>query len=416
LERLKLARRFTGCALLKDALPLAPHIMAGIFSQRLLLHLAKGHDAAREAEATMRGLSGNVTTEMDLLVGDLADAARQSPQLAAQLRNGEIEAALETAASDPTAQPFQQAFQTFLKKYGMRGPSEIDIARPRWQDNPASLLRMVAGSVGNTTPGTHRTHQNKMVQEGEAAVERLISAVHHGLFGPIKARLARRLIRVGRNHAAAREHPKFLIIQIMALVRTAVLEAAEMLVEDGRLNAVEDVWYLSFPELMGLFENTAEDLRQNIAQRQADYRRYAKLRPPRIITSDGETPTAQHKRDGIPDGALAGNPVSPGIVEGIARVVLDPTKETLQPGEILVAPFTDPGWTPLFINAAGLVMDVGGLMTHGSVVAREYGIPAVVAVLSRTIAFPRALSRFCSSGDAGAEAMYIRRLLSGDSR
>jgi pyruvate,water dikinase len=81
---------------------------------------------------------------------------------------------------------------------------------------------------------------------------------------------------------------------------------------------------------------------------------------------------------------LAGNPVSPGIVEGIARVVLDPTKETLQPGEILVAPFTDPGWTPLFINAAGLVMEVGGLMTHGSVVAREYGIPAVVAVLNAT--------------------------------
>jgi pyruvate,water dikinase len=108
------------------------------------------------------------------------------------------------------------------------------------------------------------------------------------------------------------------------------------------------------------------------------------LSPPRIITSDGELPTARHNREGLPEGALVGTAVSPGIVEGIARVVRDPTSETLQPGEILVAPFTDPGWTPLFINAAGLVMEVGGLMTHGSVVAREYGIPAVVAVPNAT--------------------------------
>jgi pyruvate,water dikinase len=95
-------------------------------------------------------------------------------------------------------------------------------------------------------------------------------------------------------------------------------------------------------------------------------------------------PTAQHNRDNIPTGALAGTAVSAGIIEGIAHVVLDPTTETLQPGEILIAPFTDPGWTPLFINAAGLVMEVGGLMTHGSVIAREYGIPAVVAVPNAT--------------------------------
>jgi pyruvate,water dikinase len=131
-------------------------------------------------------------------------------------------------------------------------------------------------------------------------------------------------------------------------------------------------------------DKTADDPRPLVTQRQAETARFQKLAPPRIITSDGEMPTAQHSRANIPDGALAGSAVSAGVVEGIARVVLDPTKETLNPGEILVAPFTDPGWTPLFINAAGLVMEVGGLMTHGSVVAREYGIPAVVSVTDAT--------------------------------
>jgi pyruvate,water dikinase len=321
---------------------------------------------------------------MDLMVGDLADAARQSPELVRLLQGGEMEAALQVAASDPVAKPFQEGLQRFLEQYGMRGPSEIDISRPRWRDDPRSLLRMVAGNLGQAEAGTHRAHHRRMAQEGEAAGKRLAAAVEHGLFGPLKARLVRRLVRVGRTFAALREHPKFLLVQFFGLARTAVVEAAEILYSQKRLNAVEDVWFLSLPELIAVFEDTSVDPRSLIAERQAEMIRYQKLAPPRVITSDGETPTAQHSRDGIPDGALAGSAVSAGVVEGIARVVLDPTKETLQPGEILVAPFTDPGWTPLFINAAGLVMEVGGLMTHGSVIAREYGIPAVVAVPEAT--------------------------------
>jgi pyruvate,water dikinase len=179
------------------------------------------------------------------------------------------------------------------------------------------------------------------------------------------------------------------LVQYFGLARTAILKAAELLLAQGRLAEVEDVWFLSLPELIALFEKSNEEtqtaaVQSLIAKRKAEHGRFRKLSPPRIITSDGETPVAQHKREGVPEGALVGTAVSPGIVEGIARVVLDPNTETLQPGEILVAPFTDPGWTPLFINAAGLVMEVGGLMTHGSVVAREYGIPAVVAVPQAT--------------------------------
>jgi pyruvate,water dikinase len=383
-ERLMLARQIAGDALIQNALPIAPYVMSGILTQRLLLGIAKREGLAVEAEATMRGLQGNVTTEMDLAVGDLADAARQSPELVRLLQNGEMEAALETAASDPAAQPFHQALEKFLHQYGMRGPSEIDITRARWNDDPGSLLRMAAGNLGRPEAGTHRQHHRQMAQAGEAAAERLIAAVRQRRFGSLKARLVRRLVRVSRNHAPAREHPKFLLIQLLGLVRSVILEAAELLHNQNRLNAIEDVWFLTLPELIEMFEDTAVDPGPLITQRRADMTHYQKLSPPRIITGDGEIPTAQHTRDDIPAAALAGSAVSGGIVEGIARVVLDPTKETLQAGEILVAPFTDPGWTPLFINAAGLVMEVGGLMTHGSVIAREYGIPAVVAVPEAT--------------------------------
>ena len=122
-----------------------------------------------------------------------------------------------------------------------------------------------------------------------------------------------------------------------------------------------------------------EDQRPRVASRRAAYREFAKLRPPRVITHEGEIPRLP-RSEHLPPNTLEGASASLGVVEGVARVILDPTRAQLQPGEILVAPFTDPGWTPLFVPAAGLVMEVGGLMTHGSVVAREYGIPAVVGV------------------------------------
>jgi pyruvate,water dikinase len=175
-----------------------------------------------------------------------------------------------------------------------------------------------------------------------------------------------------------------MFIRLLGAGRLAILEAGASLVAEGRLDQEADVWYLELPELIHALENPAEELRPRIQERQAEMARYWKMRPPRVITSDGEIPAVHHSRNDLPAGALPGSPVSAGVVEGIAHVIIDPTKEALAKGEILVAPFTDPGWTPLFINAAGLVMEVGGLMTHGSVVAREYGIPAVVGVVDAT--------------------------------
>ncbi|RMD96471.1 MAG: hypothetical protein D6816_18865 [Bacteroidetes bacterium] len=168
------------------------------------------------------------------------------------------------------------------------------------------------------------------------------------------------------------------------MVKQILLQNADLLAAQGKLACADDIWFLPWQEVLAIWDDTDTNWQARIQQRRADLERFQKLTPPLIITSDGETPAVQYEVADAPEGALLGSPVSPGVVEGIVHVVHDPQTETLAPGEILVAPYTDPGWTPLFINAAGLIMEVGGQLTHGSVVAREYGIPAVVGVRGAT--------------------------------
>jgi pyruvate,water dikinase len=168
-------------------------------------------------------------------------------------------------------------------------------------------------------------------------------------------------------------------------VRQAILESAQLAVQRGLLQAADEVWFLKLGELAQLLEGTANAslTRERIAQRQEAHARFARLTPPRLMTSDGESLKAASAFV-LPPNTLAGIAASSGVVEGFARVILDPARDRLAPGEILVAPFTDPGWTPLFVHARALVMEVGGMMTHGSVIAREYGLPAVVGVEGAT--------------------------------
>ena len=366
-------------------LPDFPALVAGgIASQRLLAKIMGQRANPDDLTAVARGLSGNVTTEMDLAVGDLADLVRQSPELVTHFQNNPPAAALANAASVPGSAPFLAGWADFLARYGMRGPSEIDISRPRWREDPTSLLQFVIGNLQHKEPGSHRIHHAQMATAGKAAGERLIAAAGQGLFGFVRRPLVRRLVKTVRGYTPGREHPKFFIIKLLGMVKLILQEEADRLVGNGRITHPDDIWHLSLAELIQAAANPKQEIRPLIAQRQAQFARQHKLTPPRLITSDGEIVHAKINREGMPKGALVGSAASSGTIEGIAKVVLDPTKDVLGKGEILIAPFTDPGWTPLFINAAALVMEVGGLMTHGSVVAREYGIPAVVGVAGAT--------------------------------
>ncbi len=356
-----------------------PILFSGALSQVLLRKMLRGRGVDRELTTVAQGLDGNVTTEMDLALGDLADIARSHPQVAAHLKRSDARQALSTMRGVEGGVAFDDALREFLRKYGMRGGSEIDITRPRWNDHPTPLLRMIVGNLSRDEPGTHRAHHTQLKAQGVAAAEQLIEAAT-----AVQKPFVRRLTRVCRQNLAIREHPKFYVIRSFELIRQVTLECGDLLVQRGMIETQEDVFFLTVEELQAALERQSGTLGDIVARRKEEHQHAQKLAPPRVFTSEGEIVTRRHRHEHLPPNALAGSAASPGIIEGRAKVVLDPSTAILEAGEILVAPFTDPGWTPLFINAKALVMEVGGLMTHGSVVAREYGIPAVVSVVDAT--------------------------------
>jgi len=182
-----------------------------------------------------------------------------------------------------------------------------------------------------------------------------------------------------RTFAGYREYPKYGMVSRYSVYRQALLEEAERLVQGHVLHAEDDLFYLRFEEIQNVVRTQRAD-DQLIRERRQAFASYRALTPPRVLTSDGEAVAGAYRRDDVPDGALVGLPVSAGTVEGRARVILDMAEADLEPGDILVTAFTDPSWTPLFVAIAGLVTEVGGVMTHGAVIAREYGLPAVVGV------------------------------------
>lgn len=167
------------------------------------------------------------------------------------------------------------------------------------------------------------------------------------------------------------------------IYKRALLRAGEELVRSGVISEKEDIYFLYFDELREVVRTNKADY-QLINTRKSDFASYEKLTPPRILTSDGEMISGQYHRENLPESAILGLPVSSGVVEGRARVILNMEKADLEDGDILVTAFTDPSWTPAFVSIKGLITEVGGLMTHGAVIAREYGLPAVVGVENAT--------------------------------
>jgi phosphohistidine swiveling domain-containing protein len=360
-----------------------PSMIAGFTSLALLRRLARGRWAYKvrpDVDTLLRGLPGNVTTEMDLAVGDLTDLVRPHPELAMLLRSRPWEEVRAKLQQVQGGRELSGALDDFLSRYGNRGAGEIDLSRPRWRDDPTLLVRVMIGGL-SAEAGAHRKNHRAQVEAAEAAAARLIAAAGHGRWGPLRRRWVRRLVRVARFGMGLREHPKFVIVQTLGLIRSEVLGAGEELAGRGQLATAQDIWHLSFAEIAAALEDSKLDLNDRVAIRAEELSRDQAGKPPLVISSEGEIPAAADRLD-LPPGALPGTPASAGVVEGTARVVTDPNRDVLGAGEILVAPFTDPGWTPLFVHAVGVVTEVGGMMTHGAVVAREYGIPAVVSVAS----------------------------------
>ncbi|WP_255952708.1 rifamycin-inactivating phosphotransferase [Streptomyces odontomachi] len=324
----------------------------------------------------------NVTSEMGLALLDVADVIRTRPEVVAFLEGveyAEDAAFLEELPKLAGGTEARDAIEEYLDRYGMRCVGEIDITRPRWRERPATLVPVLLDNVRNFEPGAAERRFEEGRQRALKKEQEVLSRLRALPDGEQKADETKRMIDRVRTFIGYREYPKYGIISRYFVYKQALLAEAERLVRADVLAEPEDVFYLTFQEFHDVARSHQADDRL-IQQRKDAFRSYHALTPPRVLTSDGEAVNGAYRRDDVPAGALIGLPVSAGTVEGRARVVLDMADAELEAGDILVTTFTDPSWSPLFVGITGLVTEVGGLMTHGAVIAREYGLPAVVGV------------------------------------
>jgi phosphoenolpyruvate synthase/pyruvate phosphate dikinase len=331
------------------------------------------------ADTLTQSVPNNVTSEMGLALLDVADVIRPYLEVVAFLQQAEDESFLDELPKLAGGREARDAIRAWLDKYGMRGVGEIDITRPRWSERPTMLVPLILGNVRNFEPGAAARRFEEGRQEARKEEGELLERLRALPDGEQKAEETKRMIDRVRTFAGYREYPKYGMVSRYFVYKQALMEEAERLVQAGVLREKEDIFYLRFQELQDVVRTHHVDA-QIIRERKEAFQSYQALTPPRVLTSDGETLSGTYRRGDLPAGALVGLAVSAGTIEGRARVILDIAEADLEPGDILVTAYTDPSWTPLFVAIKGLVTEVGGLMTHGAVIAREYGLPAVVGV------------------------------------
>ncbi|MCR9038273.1 phosphoenolpyruvate synthase [Bacillus sp. L381] len=335
------------------------------------------------ADMLSQSVPGNITSEMGLALLDVADVIRPYPEVIDYLQQVKDDHFMDELVKFEGGQETRDAIDDYLNKYGMRCVGEIDITRTRWSEKPAALIPMILNNINNSVPNASHRKFEQGRQEALKKEQELLDRLKQLPDGEQKAKETKRMINIIRNFSGFREYPKYGMVSRYFVYKQALLKEAEQLVKAGVIHEKEDIYYLTFEELHEVVRANKLDY-QIISKRKNEYKLYEKLSPPRVITSDGEIITGEYKRENLPAGAIAGLPVSSGVIEGRARVILNMEDADLEDGDILVTSFTDPSWTPLFVSIKGLVTEVGGLMTHGAVIAREYGLPAVVGVENAT--------------------------------
>ena len=354
-----------------------------------------------DLQIVLRGLPNNVTTEMDLELWRLAQVIRNDGGSRTAVTDRKPAELAEDFRADRLPSVLQAGLARFMDQYGHRAVAEIDVGMPRWSDDPTHIIGVLANYLrldANAVPPDVQFTNG--AEEAEARIGRLVAEARGR--GRLRGAVVKSALRRARLFAGLRELPKFQLVVALAEVRKQLMLVGAALMAAGALDAPDDVFFLNLEEARAGLRKVAEggpggqpgtgrvDLRGLVAGRREAYElELARRHVPRVLLSDGTEPEAVQPAGnaGHPAGAgtLTGSPASAGTVTAAARVILDPVGAHLEPGEILVAPSTDPGWTPLFLTAGGLVMEMGGPNSHGAVVAREYGIPAVVGVPDATL-------------------------------
>lgn len=337
----------------------------------------------KAVDTLTQSVPNNITSEMGLALLDVADAIRPYPEVIDYLQRVEDDGFLAGLLKFDGGQIARDAIVAFLSKYGMRCAGEIDITRTRWSEKPSTLIPIILNNIKIFEPHASRRKYEKGRLEAINKEHEMLNRLKQLPDGEQKAKETKQMIDLVRNYAGYREYPKYGMVNRYFIYKQALLKEAERLVQAGLIREIEDIYYLTFEEFHEAVRTNKVDA-QIISKRKDDYKLFEKLTPPRMITSDGEVIAGKYKRENLPENAIVGLPVSSGVIEGRARVILNMEEADLEEGDLLVTTFTDPSWTPLFVSIKGLVTEVGGLMTHGAVIAREYGLPAVVGVENAT--------------------------------
>lgn len=366
-------------------LGIMPAIMGAGLGLQIVAGKLLGDSATRDdIQTVLRALPYNVTTEMDLALWKLAQQIRADVAASQVLQTLSLEEQVQAYHLKTLPQTLQHGLAQFLQMYGHRAVAEIDMGLPRWSEDPTHILNVLANYLRLEQPDQAPDVQ---FQRGQQQAEAMVTELTHRMRkrgGWFKSKLVQYCLRQVRALGGLRELPKFYLIQIMALARRLLWPVGEALVQAERLEAAQDIFFLDFTEAHAAL--AGQDFRAVVHERRMRYEQEMRRRHlPPILLSDGTEPEVEHRvQSGATESTLTGAPASSGVVTAKVRVIMNPVGAHLEPGEILVAPSTDPGWTPLFLTASGLVMEMGGSMSHGSVVAREYGIPAVVGVHGAT--------------------------------
>ncbi|MFK4296491.1 phosphohistidine swiveling domain-containing protein [Arthrobacter sp. GAS37] len=378
--------------------PILPNILPPValgFGMIGLVRKILGEQASwGELQTIIRGLPNNVTTEMDLALWRLSTSIREDPASAEAFTGGEPAVLAESYRDGGLPAVAQAGLASFLRDYGHRAIAEIDLGMPRWSDDPTHIIGVLVNYLRLDDPRLAPDKQfEKAAHDAEEQLAVLVARARSK--SPLHARIVKMALERTRMFAGLRELPKYHLVRGFAAVRAQLSEVGETLAEAGVIDDAGDVFFLDFKDARHGLDG--KDLHDLVAQRREAYELELKRRHvPRVLLSDGTEPEAlpagflnsgngrPASGGALPDGMLLGTPASAGTVTAVARVIMDPVGAHLEPGEILVAPSTDPGWTPLFLTAGGLVMEMGGPNSHGAVVAREYGIPAIVGVPDAT--------------------------------
>ncbi|PZG49801.1 pyruvate, water dikinase [Spongiactinospora gelatinilytica] len=353
--------------------PLAAGMLLGAAPSALLGGVATGE----ELDAVLGGMPYNVTTEMDLALWRVASAARQHRDLFATTPPEEL-AARYRAGDLPDI-----GLAEFLARYGVRAAAEVDVGVPRWEDDPAPLFATIANYLRLEDP---ELAPDRRFARAAAGAEQMIGTLARRArrARPVRGRLATFCMRRARKLTGLRELAKFAWLPALRAARHQLLAIGADLAARGLLERGGDIMFLDLSEVRAAVHRGA-DQRDLAAARRAEYEReLRRVIVPGALLSDGTDVEALAPREPAEEGVLRGMAGAAGRATGRARVIHDPAGAHIEPGEILVAPTTDPGWTPLFMTTAGLVTETGSPVAHGPTVAREYGIPAVICVRDAT--------------------------------